>query len=276
MWASRTSTSSSSRSALAWGSCSDGSGTLAWKPGKRPLPEKGAPKKGRRGESDIVSLKEIALALPARAWRTVKWREATCDVLSSRFARVRVHVAHRHLMVDRHAEEWLLIEWPRGQVEPTKYWLSTVERNIAFDRLVIECTGLADPAPVAQTFFIDEELRERYILDGIITLVDAVTTRGEDGAASTITSPSASPPTASWSPRGRPFPPRRHIAPCSARRLPYPRVGARGDLPLRPERHVPTSIATLRRRLIVGITKRLPRCPCCQASTKPRAQTRKM
>jgi G3E family GTPase len=45
--------------------------------------------------------------------------------------------------------------------------------TIAFDRLVIECTGLADPAPVAQTFFIDEELRERYILDGIITLVDA-------------------------------------------------------------------------------------------------------
>ena len=45
--------------------------------------------------------------------------------------------------------------------------------EIAFDRLVIECTGLADPAPVAQTFFIDEELRERYILDGIITLVDA-------------------------------------------------------------------------------------------------------
>ncbi|SEJ96717.1 GTPase [Pseudomonas sp. NFR16] len=44
---------------------------------------------------------------------------------------------------------------------------------IFFDRLVIECTGLADPAPVAQTFFIDEELRERYILDGIITLVDA-------------------------------------------------------------------------------------------------------
>ncbi|MBD8495782.1 GTPase [Pseudomonas syringae] len=45
--------------------------------------------------------------------------------------------------------------------------------EIAFDRLVIECTGLADPAPVAQTFFIDEDLRDRYILDGIITLVDA-------------------------------------------------------------------------------------------------------
>ncbi|MDH4872204.1 GTPase [Pseudomonas sp. BN515] len=46
--------------------------------------------------------------------------------------------------------------------------------ELAFDRLVIECTGLADPAPVAQTFFADEELCERYVLDGIITLVDAV------------------------------------------------------------------------------------------------------
>ncbi|TWI54302.1 G3E family GTPase [Pseudomonas duriflava] len=45
--------------------------------------------------------------------------------------------------------------------------------EIEFDRLVIECTGLADPGPVAQTFFMDEELRERYLLDGIITLVDA-------------------------------------------------------------------------------------------------------
>ena len=46
--------------------------------------------------------------------------------------------------------------------------------TIAFDRLVIECTGLADPAPVAQTFFIDEDLCELFVLDGVITLVDAV------------------------------------------------------------------------------------------------------
>lgn len=46
--------------------------------------------------------------------------------------------------------------------------------EIAFDRLVIECTGLADPAPVAQTFFADEELCSRYVLDGVVTLVDAV------------------------------------------------------------------------------------------------------
>lgn len=46
--------------------------------------------------------------------------------------------------------------------------------ELVFDRLVIECTGLADPAPVAQTFFADAELCERYVLDGILTLVDAV------------------------------------------------------------------------------------------------------
>lgn len=45
--------------------------------------------------------------------------------------------------------------------------------ELSFERLVIECTGLADPAPVAQTFFTTEELCERYVLDGIITLVDA-------------------------------------------------------------------------------------------------------
>lgn len=42
-----------------------------------------------------------------------------------------------------------------------------------FDGILIETTGLADPAPVAQTFFVDEKVTERYKLDGIITVVDA-------------------------------------------------------------------------------------------------------
>ena len=42
-----------------------------------------------------------------------------------------------------------------------------------FDGVLIETTGLADPAPVAQTFFVDEKIVERYKLDGIITVVDA-------------------------------------------------------------------------------------------------------
>lgn len=47
------------------------------------------------------------------------------------------------------------------------------KRRERFDAILIETTGLADPGPVAQTFFIDEELREHYLLDAIVTLVDA-------------------------------------------------------------------------------------------------------
>lgn len=46
--------------------------------------------------------------------------------------------------------------------------------TIHFDRLVIECTGMADPGPIIQTFFSHEILCERYLLDGVIALVDAV------------------------------------------------------------------------------------------------------
>jgi G3E family GTPase len=44
--------------------------------------------------------------------------------------------------------------------------------TVKFDRVVIETTGLADPAPVAQTFFVDEDIMQSYLLDAIITLVD--------------------------------------------------------------------------------------------------------
>ncbi|MDE2394148.1 MAG: GTP-binding protein [Burkholderiales bacterium] len=45
--------------------------------------------------------------------------------------------------------------------------------ELDFDRVVIETTGLADPGPVAQTFFIDDEIAESYLLDSVLTLVDA-------------------------------------------------------------------------------------------------------
>jgi G3E family GTPase len=47
------------------------------------------------------------------------------------------------------------------------------KRRDRFDRVLIETTGLADPAPVAQTFFVDDEIRQMYALDAIITVVDA-------------------------------------------------------------------------------------------------------
>ncbi|HTT06373.1 MAG TPA: GTP-binding protein [Steroidobacteraceae bacterium] len=48
------------------------------------------------------------------------------------------------------------------------------KRRERFDAVLIETTGLADPGPVAQTFFVEEELREHYALDAIVTLVDAL------------------------------------------------------------------------------------------------------
>ncbi len=45
--------------------------------------------------------------------------------------------------------------------------------DLRFDRVVIETTGMADPGPVAQTFFVDEDISRHYLLDAVITLVDA-------------------------------------------------------------------------------------------------------
>jgi G3E family GTPase len=48
-----------------------------------------------------------------------------------------------------------------------------MKRRNKFDRLVIETTGLADPAPVIQTFFVDDSMREKLLLDAVVTVVDA-------------------------------------------------------------------------------------------------------
>jgi SRSO17 transposase len=118
--------------------------TSVWIAGTGPLPAKkwsgcGRPPKlvRRDDKHQPISVKELAFSLPARAWRTIKWREGTHDVLSSRFARLRVRAAHRdYNLTDARPQEWLLIEWPAGEDEPTKYWLSTLPDNISFHRLV--------------------------------------------------------------------------------------------------------------------------------------------
>lgn len=116
------------------------SSTSVWAPGTKPLPPKRWSGRGRRptrlrrdARHRPVSVKELALGLPKRAWRTIDWREGSTERLSSRFARLRVRAAHRG---ELHGEEWLLIEWPKGEEEPSKYWLSTLARDIAFERLV--------------------------------------------------------------------------------------------------------------------------------------------
>jgi len=57
--------------------------------------------------------------------------------LRSRFAAVRVRAAHRdYEKAEPHAEEWLLMEWPRGEAEPTKYWISTLPLSTKLKSLI--------------------------------------------------------------------------------------------------------------------------------------------
>jgi SRSO17 transposase len=112
---------------------------LMWAPGTGPKrPDKPLNNTGRRDEPDLISAKEVARALPKHAWRTIKWREGSADWLSSRFARVRVRVGYNGAIPGQVAEEWLLIEWPEGETELTKYkyWLSTLPAEISFRQLV--------------------------------------------------------------------------------------------------------------------------------------------
>src|SRR5215469_7806867 len=77
----------------------------------------------RDSEHPPISAKALALSLPQEAWQTVAWREGSAERLSSRFARQRVRAAHRDTELSQpRAEEWLLIEWPENETEPTKYW----------------------------------------------------------------------------------------------------------------------------------------------------------
>ena len=52
-------------------------------------------------------------------------------------------------------------------------WEQRKDKKISFDRVVIETTGVANPGPVAQTFFMDDDVADHYVLDAIVTLVDA-------------------------------------------------------------------------------------------------------
>jgi SRSO17 transposase len=110
------------------------SSMTVWEPGKEPLAAKPRGKTGRppqllqrSTDHQPVAVKQLAISLPSAAFRQVTWREGTERKLQSRFAAVRVRPAHRdYERVEPHAEEWLLIEWPKGEAEPTKYWLSTL------------------------------------------------------------------------------------------------------------------------------------------------------
>jgi SRSO17 transposase len=96
------------------------SSTTVWKPGQVPMPKRkwkgiGRPtsllRRDRRHKP--IPVRELALSLPASAWKTVVWREGTRKSLRSRFAAMQIRTAHRdYWSSEPRPEEWLLIEWP--------------------------------------------------------------------------------------------------------------------------------------------------------------------
>ena len=118
--------------------------TTVWPPGTGPLPPRPWSGRGRRAtrlrrdaQHQPVPVKALALGLPETAWTEIAWRAGTNAVLSSRFARSRVRPAHADTQLSAlRPEEWLLIEWPEGEPEPTQYWLSTMPEEIGFADLV--------------------------------------------------------------------------------------------------------------------------------------------
>jgi len=121
------------------------SSTGVWGMGRGPLPA--PPRKPGRGARPTrlqrdanhqpVSAKELARNLPTAAWREIAWRQGSQGKLRSRFAAVRVRPAHRdYRRTEPYPEEWLLIEWPKGTSEPTKYWFSTLPERTSLTSLV--------------------------------------------------------------------------------------------------------------------------------------------
>lgn len=120
------------------------SSTTVWAPGTGPLPPQAQhplgrpPTRWRRGPGGTpLSVKALAQSVKSHRWQTVSWREGSSAKLSSRFAALRVRAAHRDEKRKRLREqEWLLIEWPSGEPEPTKYWLATLPADTALVELV--------------------------------------------------------------------------------------------------------------------------------------------
>lgn len=120
------------------------SAVVVWPPGVEPLPPQTYSGKGRppvmprrTAQLQPISVKALALSLPAQAFQTISWREGTNAPLTGRFAAVRVRPAGGNAGKARlRPQEWLLIEWPVEQAEPVKYILSTLPESTPLNDLV--------------------------------------------------------------------------------------------------------------------------------------------
>lgn len=88
-----------------------------------------------KGGAKPMTAANLAKSLPKRGWRTITWRDGTNTPLVSRFARVRVRPSGEGT-TDAQPEEWLIVEWPKDEKEPTKFWLSTLPEDSEFTRMI--------------------------------------------------------------------------------------------------------------------------------------------
>jgi SRSO17 transposase len=120
------------------------SSITVWEPGQQPLPAKPRGTRGRTPrllqrttDHQPVSVKQLAMSLPSSAFKQITWRNDGERKMRSRFAAVRVRPAHRdYEKAEPYPEEWLLIEWPQGEPEPIKYWISTLPSTTKLKALV--------------------------------------------------------------------------------------------------------------------------------------------
>lgn len=119
--------------------------TTVWTANLAPLPA--PPRKPGPGRTpsllrrapghEPLSVKKLAFDLDPSQFHKVCWREGSNTPLASRFAAVRVRSAHRdYWMSEQRDEEWLLIEWPEGDTEPLRYYLSNGPVDASLEQLV--------------------------------------------------------------------------------------------------------------------------------------------
>jgi SRSO17 transposase len=120
------------------------SAVSVWPPGIEPLPPKPYSGTGRppvmprrTAKRQPMSVKALALSLPEQAFQTISWREGTNEPLVGRFAALRVrHAGGNAGRARLRPQEWLLIEWPAHEQEPSKYVLSTLPEDTPINELV--------------------------------------------------------------------------------------------------------------------------------------------
>ncbi len=222
--------------------------TAVWYDARQPAPAPVTPGRGRprswvmRDETHTpISVKALAEALPRSSYRTLTWREGTKTPLRSRFARVRVRAAHAN---QPRPAQWLLIEWPKGEPEPTRYFLSTLSADTSFKALV---------ATVKMRWRIERDYRELKQEVGL-GHYEGRNWRGFHHHASLCIAAYG-------------FLVLERLSgikktPLDLKRRPYPKASARAGLsPM--QRHLPRSITTARYRLGRAIARSLSLCPCC-------------